>query len=138
MSAIYTKTFSRERSLLHNQMWYAGGATDPQKWTSQVQPYLPYLVFHRTGQTVDVYMDQRGIEWVKEQIMGMLRKDPQLVRDEAANYLKYVEAKKEYIETLPALSLQELAAFADGVRATWPIVNTLKTYQCVLEWYAKP
>ncbi len=123
MKPIYTKVFSRERPLLHLQLWYWGEATDPRLWTSESQPYLPYIVFHRIGHTVDAYYDLRGIEWIKNFILEKMKTDPAYVRKMAAEYAKYVEGKKELISKLPALPLPELIEMAEGVRFSWPYLE---------------
>ena len=118
--ALYTKTFSRDRALIYFQLWYWGEASDSKKWTEKKQPYQPYIVMHRAKDTVEVFYDQRGIEWCKEEIRALLKNEPQRIRQDTLKYKTGLDKYRDIIERTPALALPEFIEFCRDIRSLYP------------------
>lgn len=48
----YEKLFSRDFCLPSVEAWVRGESTNPTEWTSEKQPFLPYIVTERSDDTV--------------------------------------------------------------------------------------
>lgn len=116
---IYQKMFARDFSLALLQIWYFGEYSDPRQWTEKKQPYGPYLFFIRTGPTVEVWVDQRGVDWVKAEIALQVGNNFSTVRSIADTYQAKIAIIQGLLDTLPVLSLIELKKFVAQVRDAW-------------------
>jgi len=116
---VYEKMFSRDFSLALSQIWYFAEYSDPRQWTSKVQPFGPYTVFVKTPQTVDVYVDRRGVDWVKAEIAEQVRHNPKTVQIIANTYESKIELLQGQLDTLPKLSIPDLRDFIAQVRDAW-------------------
>ncbi len=116
---LYKKTFTRDFSLGLLQLWSAGETTDPRQWTKKQQPFLPYVVFWRKNGIVEVYVNQKGIDWCKTELMKTVKSDPRFVGRVARECLSRFTEVKPLLISKKVMSLSELKLFAERVRTFW-------------------
>src|SRR3989344_929154 len=124
----YIKWYSRDFTLALFQIWYRGEAVDRQEWASGELPYKPYIVFHRTGETADVYYGEKGVAWVFDEVLAAAKREPEFVRNISDEYRLRVDKVRDLIETEPVLSMDELKEYLGHIRGAWPWFNAI--------WYA--
>ncbi len=122
---VYKKIFGRAFTLGSLQVWYWGEASDKRQWTPEKQPSYPYIVFHRTAKTVDIYYDQTGIDWIKNKILKQTKKDRSFTDEVAAKYKSQIEKIQKILNTEPILSLSKLQEFTEYVRNIYPWFEAL-------------
>ena len=72
---IYTLEFSRDFSLAIVEIWVRAETTNEKKWTTEKQPFLPYIVAEKTGQTVNLFYDQQGVDWVSKLLISQAKEN---------------------------------------------------------------
>lgn len=117
---LYTKKFTRDYSLVIIETWGKGESISPRQWTKNAQPYLPYLIFEKTPETVICYMDERGIEWIKKEIFRLYKSNPKFIGWVLDNFLSRVNKAKHIWEKGQALNYQKLTNFIDALHDVWP------------------
>lgn len=116
----YEKIFARDFSLPLIETWCNAESTDPRQWTDQTQIKKPYLVFERTQGTVNCYMDPKGIDWVKAELMNQLAKDPGFVQMTVAMYSKKTDRIRAIWNAEQTLNLPDLKQFIRELSDAWP------------------
>jgi phosphohistidine swiveling domain-containing protein len=117
---IFAPFFSRDFSLGIMEIWYAGEKSDPRQWTQQMQPIHPYLICWRKNGMMNVYMDQRGLDWIKQELQSHIDRDPQYVQKVVKESNHRIQEIKPTYEREPALSLKELERYTEKFRHSWP------------------
>lgn len=120
---LYIKEFSRDFCLPVIELWCKGESTEPQQWTQEVQPKIPYIVFERTSDTVVCYMDPAGIAWNKEEIIRKINKDEKYI-DWLCDLVEEKMGKVRGIYENPkALNQKELVNFLNLWNDAYPPFN---------------
>ena len=116
---------ARDFCLPHIEAWCKGESTDPRQWTDKEQPYKPYILFEKTNETVNCYMDERGFEWIRNELKNQLKKDPNFVEKLVKKYLNIYGKTKDIWEKEKVLSHAELVNFIKNYQEGWPIYEAI-------------
>lgn len=116
---------ARDFCLPHIEAWCKGESTDPRQWTDKEQPYKPYILFEKTSETVNCYMDERGFEWIKNELQNQLKKDPNFVEKLVKKYINIYGKTKDIWEKEKVLSYTELVDFIKNYQEGWPIYESI-------------
>ncbi len=117
---IYTKLFQRAVPLVIIQEWYRGEKSDPRQYTKNSQPTFPYLVFERSNRVTTVFFDQKGIEWIKKELLDQAKEDPTFISRTALNFKTHILRIQDILIRDQALSKDRFRSFLQEVRKTWP------------------
>lgn len=117
---LYEKMFARDYCLPFIEMWCKGESTDPRQYTTEEQPKVPYIVFERTPQTVNCYMDPAGIVWIKEELARQVKKNPEYVRWVVDTYYKKLESIRPLWGRNKPLTHDELVKFMRDIQEADP------------------
>lgn len=117
---LYKKHFSRDFTLAFIEVWAKGEATVPRQYTSAQQPFLPYIVFESTKETVECYLDDQGIEWVKKEVAAKYSQDQEFITTCINEYLSRVQQVEHIWEGQLLLQHEELVRFLDALLDLWP------------------
>ena len=117
---LYKKFFQRSCPLVTIELWYHGEKSDQRQYTEESQPAFPYLVFERTQGIELCYLDERGVRWVKDQLLCKLGNDLGFASKAAESFRKKIAPIYEILEREAALGKAELGDFAEKARDAWP------------------
>ena len=121
--SLYTKEFVRDFCLPVVELWCKGESTDPQQWTQEKQPKVPYIVFERMSDTVVCYMDPGGIVWNKGEIIKKINKDEKYI-DWLCDLVEEKMSKiQDVYENPRALTKKELVNFLNLWADAYPPFN---------------
>ncbi len=116
---IYRNTFSRDFTLATMQVWYRAEVVDDKIWTEKRQPFMPFIVFERVKDTVNGFYDERGIDWVRKNLVEKIKKDKIFLSFLEDNFRKHYDVCREIYEGNKSLSLLELRNFFDFYEKAW-------------------
>ncbi len=116
---------ARDFCLAHIEIWCKGESTDSRRWTEKKHIYVPYILFEKTDETVNCYMDERGFEWVISELKEQIKKDPQFVKNLAKEYVDIYGNVNHVLEKNESLSHEELIKFLKDYHSGWPIYEAL-------------
>jgi len=119
-SQIYEKTFSRDFTLAIIEIWYRGEATNPKQWTTEQQPFVPFIVFERSEGLVHGYYNPQGITWVKNLLLKKAREEKEFLIMMEKNIEKQMEYLQPIFDLKKALPQQELIKFLTKLELYWP------------------
>ncbi|MCC2632000.1 MAG: ppsA, partial [Patescibacteria group bacterium] len=122
---LYNKIFTRDFSLPMLEVWYKGEAWDPKPWSSERQPYLPYIVFVREDDTVKSYYDDKGVEWIKAHLKEAIGNDETFLRTLEHEVSQRLERIQPIYEEERLLDRDQLLAFIDDFRSVYPWVEAM-------------
>ncbi len=80
--------FSRDFTLVNMEIWYRGEVLDDKIWTNERQPFLPYIVFEKTEDSVNSFYDPRGIKWIKNLLLKKVKSDNNFLFRLEKNFLE--------------------------------------------------
>ena len=122
----YQKLFSRDFSLPSVEAWVRGESTNPKEWTTETQPFLPYIITERADDTVHFYYDLEGVAWIQNLLSKRARADKgfiHLIEKTVLEKLQFIRPiyEKEEVVDLPTLAkfLKELEAGYPWFEAMW-------------------
>ncbi|OHB21996.1 MAG: hypothetical protein A2939_00690 [Parcubacteria group bacterium RIFCSPLOWO2_01_FULL_48_18] len=115
----YEKVFARDFCLPLIEAWCRAESTDPRQWTKRQQPKHPYIIFERTNDTVNCYMDLTGVEWIKSELTTLVAKDSKFVRSTVDNFYQRTARLKPIWDKENILGLKELKGFIRQLNDSW-------------------
>lgn len=116
---VYEKIFSRDFCLPLVEAWCRAESTDPRIWTEKQQPKVPYIIFERKGDAVDCYMDNSGVDWIKQELAELVSRDPGYVQFAADRFVESTKLMVEIWKKEEISDLQELKAYLKNLRSAW-------------------
>ncbi len=116
----FTKTFTRDFSLVAVEAWYRGETSVKKEWTENMQPHLPYIFFKREDGTTTCYYDLAGVNWVKEELLKKAKEDEGFVRRVAATVHEKLRFIRPAYEKGIPLEHQDLVTFLEDLEAYYP------------------
>src|SRR3989344_2694338 len=116
---------SRDFCLAHIEIWSKGESTDPREWTDKKQPCVPYILFEKTDENVNCYMDERGFEWIINELKEQLKKDANFVERLAKEYAGIYEKVNLILKKENSLDYEEIVKFLKDYHSGWPIYEAL-------------
>ena len=122
---LYEKFFSRDFSLPIFEIWGKVEGSKNKFWTTEAQPFLPYIVFRNIGKTVESYYDPRGVKWIQDTLISRSRKDDDFLKDLEKSASKKIKNLALVYERQRLLSKVELVSFLKDVEAYWPWFEAL-------------
>ena len=117
---MYKKLFARELTLLLSQIWYRGEVIDHQGWTEQKKPGYPYLVFEKTSEVTNVYINEEGMEDVGKELRAKVMNDPGFVQYVIDTYYDSIKDIRGIWEEEQTLSQEDLLVFIKKFQKSWP------------------
>ncbi len=122
---VFKKEHARDFCLPHIEAWCKGESTDPRVWTDKQQPYNPYILFEKTEDTVNCYMDPRGFNWIQDELKNQLKKDQKFVEKIVKKYFEVYGKTQESWEKEKTLSHEELAQFIQNYQEGWSLYEAI-------------
>ncbi len=116
----YEKLFSRDFCLPSVEAWVRGESTNPKGWTSEKQPFLPYIITQRSDDTVHFYYDLQGVEWVQNLLVKLARKNTNSLAAIEKTVLQKLTYIRPIYEKEQALNLSQLKRFLAELEAGYP------------------
>lgn len=116
---ILTSEYARDFSLPLVEIWCKAETTNPRHWTNSPQPTVPYEIFCRKNGLVNVWVDQAGVDWIKQELHRLVSYDSDYVDLVVSKYRQNVLKMDEYYLAQRPLSHQELVAFLSQLEITW-------------------
>ncbi|OGG69199.1 hypothetical protein A3C20_04055 [Candidatus Kaiserbacteria bacterium RIFCSPHIGHO2_02_FULL_55_25] len=113
------KTFTRDFTLALVEIWARAESTKKKLWTDKVQPFLPFIVFEKKPFAVSCYMDERGVQWMKSELVESAKRDAAYVahiEKELGDAYTHIERTYLSVETL---SLAQLVPLLDDLENFW-------------------
>lgn len=121
----FEKAFTRDFTLAILQVWYKGEAHNPKEWSGKIQAYLPYIIFQRTDGTVKSFYDQRGIDWIKNEIRYHIKANDKFLQALEANVRDKLKNLQPIYEKEKILSKKELLGFIKNFENAYTWVEAL-------------
>lgn len=119
MRPLYRKVFSRNFTLATIQIWLRAETVDDKKWTKEIQPFLPYIVFENLNGKVAGYYDMRGVKWIKNLLIDRCNSDSKFIGLlERRTRGSFREVQKIF-EEKSKLNLKELREFFLKLQHLW-------------------
>lgn len=116
---LYQKAFARDFCLPLIELWCKAESTDLRQWTNKQQPSIPYIIFERHKDTVFVYLDPQGIQWIASEIQRQRSTNPRFIEHAIEIFSQRIQPVKERWSDEPALDRQELLEFIRQLRDAW-------------------
>lgn len=116
----YVKLFSRDFTLPSVEAWVRGECTNPKRWTNQQQPFLPYIVTHRSDDTVHFYYNLQGVDWVCDLLAKLAHHDKKFLENINATVLKKLFFIRPIYEKEASISYPQLIRFLTDLEAGYP------------------
>jgi phosphohistidine swiveling domain-containing protein len=119
-SQVYEKIFSRDFSLPSVEAWVRGESTTPKGWTSESQPFLPYIITERSDDTIHFYYDLNGISWVQDLLIRLARSDKNFIPLIEKTVLEKLSFINPIYEKEDSIDLPHLKRFLEELEAGYP------------------
>jgi phosphohistidine swiveling domain-containing protein len=110
---LYKKTFTRDFTLAIVEIWCRSESSSEKGWTEMKQPYQPFLIFEKTKRGVSCYIDERGIKWMKHELVQTAKRDlgfMSQLEESFGNAYRKIESDYFGKETLTLEELRQLLA----------------------------
>lgn len=102
------------------QIWGRAEATNKKEWTSDMQPYLPFIVFEKdNSDLVSIYYDNRGVEWLKKTTVSLARNDKDFLKNLDEKSIVGTEKLSKFYDKSKRFSREELIEFMDNLVIWW-------------------
>ncbi len=121
----YNLQFTRDFSLPMLEVWYKAEAYNIKPWLRQRQQFQPYIIFQRMEGTVKAFYDPRGVAWIKEQLLMLLRTRAGFVEEVSNNVQGKLASLESLYQKPKAISKQKLLEFIDNFEKAYPWVEAL-------------
>ena len=121
----FEKAFTRDFTLAMLEVWYKGEAHNPKEWSGKIQAYLPYIIFQRVEGTVKSFYDQRGIEWIKNEIKYHLKAHDNFLKRLETNVREKLKLIQPIYEEEKALSKEELLIFIKNFEEAYTWIEAM-------------
>ncbi len=115
----------RDFCLPHIEIWCKGESTDPRIWTEKQQPYVPYILFERTEETIHCYMDERGFDWIVNELKTQMKKDKEFVEKFVSVYFKIYEKVDAICQQEKTLEYDSFVSFLKDYQSGWSIYEAI-------------
>lgn len=116
----YKKLFSRDFSLPSVEAWVRGESTNPKGWTSDKQPFLPYIVTERSDDTIHFYYNLQGVNWVCNLLSKLAHEDKQFLKKIEKTVLEKLNFIYPIYEKEEAIDLSSLKRFIRELEDGYP------------------
>ena len=116
---VYKKIFTRDFMLATVEIWVRPETINPKIWTSEKQPFFPYIICERKEGRVNAFYDPRGIAWMKRLLIGQIKRDDGFLTYISTEYKRVYLALKETFDKQHDLSQKELSDFLSAAEAAW-------------------
>ena len=104
----FTRTFTRDNSLIIQEVWDAGYGKD---YSDNQNPHQPTQVNYITDGVVEIWDNSEAIRWFEDQLYNKHMEDPSFFASEMKTYLPIAEEVKAHSGKDRFDSLDELASF---------------------------
>lgn len=111
MARLFKNFFSRDFCLLHLEVWYRAEAINKKPWLGERQTSWPYLVFHRSDDTVRALYDTSGVQWIQDRLAEKVRRKPVFLTELAKRILEAIKPIRSIYEQEQTLALPDLKQF---------------------------
>ncbi len=116
----YEKLFSRDFSLPSVEAWVRGESTNAKGWTTQKQPFLPYIITERLDDTVRFYYNLQGVAWIQNLLLEFARKDKNFLSKIEKTVLEKLQFIRPIYEKEKVLDLGNLKRFLKELEDGYP------------------
>lgn len=116
--SFYRKVYSRDCSLVIVELWWRAEAINGKKLTGKRHPFLPYIIFSRTGGIVEVFYSRSGMNWHEKTLVSCAKKDKKFLRIIEKNYCTRVKRISSCIHK-EALTHDQLNIFFKDLKEMW-------------------
>lgn len=116
----YEKLFSRDFSLLSVEAWVRGESTNLKGWTSEKQPFLPYIVAERADDTIHFNYNLQGVDWVCKLLLKKAHKDRGFLGKIEKTVLDKLIYIRPIYEKEKAINLSSLKRFINELEGGYP------------------
>ncbi|MFQ5621616.1 MAG: hypothetical protein ACE5FT_07315, partial [Candidatus Nanoarchaeia archaeon] len=113
----YSKWFARDFCLALNEIWGLAEAVDDKVWTTNKQPFTPYIVFENTGEVVNCYMSDEGYDWVVAETKSLAT--PEYIRKTITDFIASLDPIQEWMDNEATLNREDLVFFLKQLRVCW-------------------
>lgn len=117
---MYKKIFSREYSLPIIQAWSRGESTDDRQYVPGIQPNLPYIIFENIDGLVSCYMNESGIENIRDVLKKELYKNNNFPKHVDSTFREKVKHAHHIWENNVAVGREDLVVLLSEIRDAWP------------------
>lgn len=118
-TSVYTKLFARDFCLPLIETWCRAETTDPRQWTDEPNPRLPYQIFVFENGFVTDYVDETGVDWIKQELARHLATDPLYANFITKEFLHRAHLLEPFLEKGEPLSRPVLADYLARLRDAW-------------------
>lgn len=119
---------ARDFCLAHIEIWCKGESTDPRPYSDKLNPVKPYILFEKTNETVNCYMQPKGFDWINTQLKNKLKEDSNFVKKLSKKYVEIYSRVQPQCEAQKALTHKELIIFIKNYALGWPEYEALYFY----------
>ena len=116
---IYKKIFTRDFTLASVEIWVRPETIGQKIWTTEKQPYLPYIIGERAEGIVNAFYDPRGITWMKQLLIKHIKNDEEFLKRISSEYKHAYQILKEIYSKKTILSREELVRFLSQAEHFW-------------------
>ena len=119
---------ARDFCLPHIEIWCKGESTDSRPYSDKLNPIRSYILFEKTNETVNCWMDPKGFDWINEQLKKKLKEDSNFVKKLAKKYGEIYRKVQPTCDAQKTLSHKELIEFMKNYAKGWPEYEALYFY----------
>ena len=119
MISLVKKQHARDFCLPQIEIWCRGESTDLKGWTDKMQPCNSYIIFEKTADMVNCYMDDQGIEWIKTELRRLVEEDKDFISNVLEKYYGIYGKIKNVWENEAVLDYEGLVSFMKIYHEGW-------------------
>lgn len=116
----YELMFNRDFCLVNIEVWCRGESTEARQWTVKQQPIKPYIIFERNNDRVYCYMCKKGIDWIKEELISLIKKDKDYTKKAIEIFNNKNKDIKSFIHERKIFDHKNLIKFIKEHLDSWP------------------